>query len=274
MTKVTSMSSSHSLQSRPESFRSSEVVISDASEYSEPQAKAANADKLDYTVDAMAHDFNNSMQGIISVLSLLQERIRRGSTEDIDRLLEVAFSSADKARQQVRRLLPQSARSLATARPVNVNSAIESIEILLTSLLGKSIEMRMQLVPHDLHVCCDEQQLENAIVNLVINSRDAMPNGGKLLIQTNTAELSLDDNGLRPGGYVAIRVMDTGAGMTSETAAHAFDPFYTTKRSCSGSGLGLWSVKEFVVQLGGQVVVHSVVGEGTSMLMFLPRQSS
>jgi signal transduction histidine kinase len=248
-------------------------MISDTPEHSEPRTKSENTDTVDCTIGAIAHDFNNSMQGIISVLNVLQERIRRGSTEDLDRLMEAAFSSADKARQQVRRLLPHSAPSLTTAQPVNINSAIESIEILLTSLLGGSIEMRMQLAPDDLHVCCDERQLENAIVNLVINSGAAMPNGGKLLIQTSASELPLDNSGLRSGRYVAIRVMDTGAGMTSETAAHAFEPFYTTKRSGSGSGLGLWSVKEFVVQFGGHIVVHSVVGEGTSMLMFLPRRS-
>jgi nitrogen-specific signal transduction histidine kinase len=219
---------------------------------------------------SLVHDFNNSLQAIVSVLNLLQSRIDQNKPKDFDRLMDVALTSVDKARFQVRRLVDAANPLLYEAKPIEVNSMIESKEVLLASIVGGSIQMGLELGAGEFQVHCNPQQLEDLLLNLVVNSREAMPNGGKLLIETISAVASYKTSECRPEEYVCIRVSDTGIGMSPSTLARAFDPFYTTKRRTNGSGLGLWSVKEFVVRSGGRVTIQSILGKGTSIQVLLP----
>jgi signal transduction histidine kinase len=219
--------------------------------------------------DSLIHDFNNSLQAIVSVLNVLESRIK-DKPRDFDRLMGVVLASVEKARRQVRRLVNIEKASPYAGRPIEVNSTIESVEVLLASILGDPIQMRFELGSGEFHVHCDAQELEDLLLNLIANSRDAMPNGGKLLIETISAIASDHNKDSEPEPYVCIRVSDTGSGMSPTTIVHAFDPLYTTKRRLNGSGLGLWSVKNFVLRSGGHVTIQSVLGRGTSIQVLLP----
>jgi signal transduction histidine kinase len=219
---------------------------------------------------SLIHNFNNSLQAIVSVLNVLESRIRENKPRDFDRLMAVALTSVEKARRQVRCLVAAERPSPYEGCPTEVNSTIESMEVLLASMVGEPIQVRIELGAGEFLVHCDPQELENILLNLIANSRDAMPNGGKLLVETIGAAASHQTSEREHERYVCIRVSDTGSGMSPTTIAHAFDPFYTTKRRLNGSGLGLWSVKEFALRSRGHVTLQSVLGRGTSIQVLLP----
>ncbi|MEB0046656.1 MULTISPECIES: PAS domain-containing protein [unclassified Pseudomonas] len=223
----------------------------------------------------IAHDFNNMLTGIIGSLDLMQRYIAEGRAEEIGRFTEAAVSSANRAAALTHRLLAFSRRQSLDRKPLNANELVHSLEDLLSRTKGDHIELKLQLVADLWSVSTDVSQLENALLNLVINARDAMPDGGDLLIETANVYLDGSDittlEPVKAGDYVMIAVSDNGAGMTPSVLAKAFDPFFTTKPIGQGTGLGLSMIYGFAQQSGGHVSLDSVPGQGTSVRLYLPR---
>jgi PAS domain S-box-containing protein len=222
----------------------------------------------------IAHDFNNLLAGVLGNLELLELRISQGRLDAIGRHLETAQGAAKRAAALTQRLLAFSRRQTLDPTPVNVNQLVAGLEDLLRRTVGPSVEIEVVGSGGLWTTLVDRYQLENALLNLCINGRDAMPDGGRLTIET--ANKWLDDRMARdrelpPGQYVSLCVSDTGTGMTSDVIARAFDPFFTTKPLGEGTGLGLSMIYGFVRQSGGQVRIYSEVGAGTTMCIYLPR---
>ncbi|MBK5517975.1 PAS domain S-box protein [Pseudomonas sp. TH10] len=223
----------------------------------------------------IAHDFNNMLTGIIGSLDLMQRYIANGRASEIGRFTEAAVASANRAAALTHRLLAFSRRQSLDRKQLNVNELIHSLEDLIRRTKGDHIELRLQLTEDAWPVSTDVSQLENALLNLVINARDAMPDGGELLIET--ANVYLEDSHittlepLKAGDYLMIAVSDNGTGMTPSVLAKAFDPFFTTKPIGQGTGLGLSMIYGFAQQSGGHVHIDSVPGQGTCVRLYLPR---
>jgi PAS domain S-box-containing protein len=222
----------------------------------------------------IAHDFNNLLQGILGALDIVKRRIAEGRIGDLDRFLNGALDSANRAATLTHRLLAFSRRQPVDPRPLDLNQLIGTVEELLRRSLGENIDLRVAAGEDIWLVRCDGNQLENALLNLAINARDAMPNGGTVTI--DTANVMFDARQARrhdvsPGDYVCMRVRDTGVGMPPSVKARAFDPFYTTKPIGKGTGLGLSMIYGFVRQSDGSVVIDSEPGKGTSIEICLPR---
>ena len=221
----------------------------------------------------IAHDFNNLLQGIIGSLDRVQYRISQGRIGDVDKFLKGALSSANRAAALTHRLLAFSRRQPVDPRPTNVNHLIGSIEELLRRSIGETVALSTDLAPDLSIVRCDTNQLENALLNLVINARDAMPGGGNVKIITRDVELSETDGliyDLPSGKYVSIKVSDDGVGMPADVKSRAFDPFFTTKPIGQGTGLGLSMIYGFVRQSDGSVRIESEPGKGTTIEICLP----
>ena len=223
----------------------------------------------------IAHDFNNLLQGITGSLDLLQKRISQGRYGELDRFISGAMQSAGRASALTHRLLAFSRRQPLDPRPVRANPLVVSMEDLLRRTLGERIELELVTAGGLWLTRCDPNQLESAILNLVINARDAMPNGGKLTIETcNThldAAYAVKQREVKPGQYVCICVTDTGTGMSADTIAKAFEPFFTTKPIGQGTGLGLSMIYGFARQSDGHAQIYSEEGKGTTVKLYLPR---
>jgi PAS domain S-box-containing protein len=222
----------------------------------------------------LAHDFNNLLTGITGSLELMKTRLAQGRIGDLDRYISAAQGAADRAAALTHRLLAFARRQPLDPKPTSPNRLIADMEELIRRTVGPETMLETVLSIGLWPTLCDPNQLENAILNLCINARDAMPNGGRLTIET--ANTWLDDRGarerdMRPGQYVAICVTDTGTGMPPEIVARAFDPFFTTKPLGQGTGLGLSMIYGFAKQSGGQVRIYSEEGAGTTMRIYLPR---
>ena len=227
----------------------------------------------------LAHDFNNLLQGILGSLELMRVRAAQGRTAEFGRYIETAMGSANRAAALMHRLLAFSRRQTLDPKPTDVNALVGGIEEQARRTVGPHIQLQTSLIGEPWPTLCDPHQLEGALLNLVINARDAMPDGGHLLIETANTVLRDRRGTLKewppqdvpPGEYVALSVADTGAGMTPEVIARAFDPFFTTKPLGQGTGLGLSMVYGFVMQSGGHVRLRSEVGQGTTVAIYLPR---
>ncbi|HEX4182566.1 MAG TPA: PAS domain-containing protein [Caulobacteraceae bacterium] len=222
----------------------------------------------------IAHDFNNLLAGISGSLELLDRRIRQGRLEAAPRYVEAAQGAVKRAAALTQRLLAFSRRQTLNPKPINVNRLVSGLEELIRRTVGPEIELEVVGAGGLWSTLVDPHQLENALLNLCINARDAMPGGGRLTVETANKwldERSAANRELAPGQYVSICVTDTGAGMTPEVMARAFDPFFTTKPLGVGTGLGLSMIYGFARQSGGQVRVYSEVGRGTTMCLYLPR---
>ncbi|MET0250643.1 MAG: PAS domain S-box protein [Novosphingobium sp.] len=223
----------------------------------------------------IAHDFNNLLQGISGSIDMMQSRLAQGRTDDLTRWLGGAKSSAERAAALTHRLLAFSRRQPLDPRPVRSNPLIASMEDLLRRTLGERVELELVLAGGLWLTCCDPNQLESAILNLAINARDAMPDGGKLTIETCNAHLdshyAARQREVKPGQYVCICVTDTGTGMSKETMARAFEPFFTTKPIGQGTGLGLSMIYGFTRQSEGYARIYSEEGKGTTIKLYLPR---
>jgi PAS domain S-box-containing protein len=222
----------------------------------------------------IAHDFNNLLTGIVGSLDLLQTRLNQGRTENVARYINAAMTSANRAAALTHRLLAFARRQPLIPKSVDANQLVVSLEDLLRRTLGETIDLQI-IAPDDLWgTLCDPNQLESALLNLAINARDAMPDGGKLTISTTNARLdgvTADTPALLPGDYICIDVTDTGTGMSAEVAARAFDPFFTTKPIGQGTGLGLSMIYGFARQSNGHATIDSKLGQGTSVRLYLPR---
>jgi CheY-like chemotaxis protein/two-component sensor histidine kinase len=221
----------------------------------------------------IAHDFNNLLTGIIGSLEIMKRRIGNQQLQGLERYMEAASVSAHRAATLTQRLLAFARRQTLDPQPIDLNDLVTSLEDLVRRTLGEHIEIITQLHPNLWHALSDTNQLENALLNLVINARDAMPEGGTLVLKTghffNEAAHPLGD--LNPGHYVTLTVRDSGTGMSPEVVAKAFDPFFTTKPIGQGTGLGLSMIYGFVKQSGGHVTLQSEVGQGTTITLYFPR---
>lgn len=222
----------------------------------------------------IAHDFNNMLTGVIGALDVMKRRIARGQPDGIERFIEAASVSADRACALTQRLLTFSHRQPLDAKLVEVGPLFGSLELLVRRTISEGISLQGDYRHGAARLVVDARQLESAILNLAINARDAMPNGGQIRLQTSVIDLAQQDMtalpDLSPGRYLLIAFSDTGAGMGSNALEKAFDPFFTTKSQGQGSGLGLSMVHGFARQSGGQVTLHSESGVGTTVRLYLP----
>ncbi|HEY8586780.1 MAG TPA: PAS domain-containing protein [Rhodanobacter sp.] len=222
----------------------------------------------------IAHDFNNLLTGVIGGLEMMQARLAQGRHQDADRCAELVMHSAQRAASLTHRLLAFSRRQPLEPRVVCVNELIGSMSELIERTLGPSIRLEIATDRNVWRTRCDLNQLESTLLNLVINARDAMPEGGVLTLATSNRVIGTGDRPLHDataGEYVSLSVRDTGTGMTADTRRHAFEPFFTTKQPGQGTGLGLSMVYGFARQSGGFVELESEPGAGTTVQVCLPR---
>jgi PAS domain S-box-containing protein len=222
----------------------------------------------------IAHDFNNLLTGIVGSLDLLQTRLNQGRTDNVARYINAAMTSANRAAALTHRLLAFARRQPLIPESVDANQLVVSLEDLLRRTIGETIDLEIVASDDLWRTLCDPNQLESALLNLAINARDAMPDGGKLTISTANVHLgsvTADSPALSPGDYICLAVTDTGVGMSAQVAARAFDPFFTTKPIGQGTGLGLSMIYGFARQSNGHVTIDSKLGRGTSVKLYLPR---
>ncbi len=222
----------------------------------------------------LAHDFNNLLTGIMGSLDLLETRLAQGRHDKVERYVRTAQEAAGRAASLTHRLLAFSRQQTLDPKPADANALVAGMEELLRRTVGPEIALDVVREPGLWTVLVDVSQLENALLNLCINARDAMPQGGRIIVDTRNSRLGTRDAGERdlpPGDYVALSVTDNGSGMTPEVAARVFEPFFTTKPMGSGTGLGLSMIYGFARQSGGNVRVHTRPGLGTTMRLILPR---
>jgi PAS domain S-box-containing protein len=221
----------------------------------------------------IAHDFNNMLTAIIGSMEVLKRRIRAGRYDDIEGFMDGAIGAANRAASLTHRLLAFARRQPLDPKAVDVNHLIHGMEDLLRRTLGETIRLSVDLAPEGWTALTDAHQLENAILNLAINARDAMPKGGTLSIATTREILAytqrFGQEEIEAGDYVVIRVSDTGIGMSEETLKRVFGPFFTTKPIGQGTGLGLSMIYGFARQSRGHVRIESAVGSGTTFRLYL-----
>jgi PAS domain S-box-containing protein len=237
--------------------------------------QAQKMEAIGQLTGGIAHDFNNLLTGIIGSLALMQKRLSQGRTDALERYAGLALASANRAAALTHRLLAFSRRQPLEAKSVDVDALAASMEDLLRRTIGESIRLEMVQTPGLWPTLCDPHQLENALLNLAINARDAMPDGGRLTVETANAVLDdsyvARESGVSAGRYVMLSVSDTGVGMPPDVVTRAFDPFFTTKPIGQGTGLGLSMIYGFVKQSDGHIKIYSEPGRGTSVKVFLPR---
>ena len=223
----------------------------------------------------IAHDFNNLLTVITGNVDTARRALLAGEPQRATRSMESAQKGAERAAALTQRLLAFSRRQPLAPKPVNIDRLVTGMADLLHRSLGETVRLETVSTPGLWSVEADQNQLENAILNLAVNARDAMPDGGKLTIETANAWLderySAAHAEVTPGGYVVICVTDTGHGMSKQVLARAFDPYFTTKEVGKGTGLGLSMVYGFVKQSGGHVKIYSEPNEGTTVKIYLPR---
>ncbi len=223
----------------------------------------------------IAHDFNNLLASMSASLQVLQVRLRQGKTDGLDRYIVMGQESVRRAAALTQRLLAFARRQTLDPKPTDVNRLVASMEDLIRRTVGPDVTVEVVGAGGLWSTRIDPPQLENSLLNLCINARDAMlPGGGRLTIETANKwldERAAAERELAPGQYVSLCVTDTGAGMSPDIIKRVFDPFFTTKPLGQGTGLGLSMVYGFVRQSGGQIRIYSEVGEGTTMCLYLPR---
>jgi len=252
------------------------AVVRDLSQRKETEKQLRQAQKMEaigHLTGGVAHDFNNLLTAIQGNLELMAEYVVSGS--EARRLLDAALGATLRGADLTQRLLAFSRKQTLRPEALDVNRLVSGMNELFAHTIGEDIQIELVLAGGLWRAVVDPSQLENALLNLAINARDAMPAGGKLTLET--ANTRLDDayadahDEVRPGQYVMVAVTDTGTGIQPEVLEHAFEPFYTTKEVGKGSGLGLSMVYGFVKQSAGHVKIYSEVGEGTTVKLYLPR---
>jgi CheY-like chemotaxis protein len=224
----------------------------------------------------LAHDFNNLLAVITGSLELLEMRIAKGRFNDVERFITASQTAAKRASSLTHRLLAFSRRQTLDPLQTSVNVLVNDMADLIRRTVGPEITVELKLTPDLWTTPVDPSQLENALLNLCINGRDAMPEGGRIMIETANRAFNDQDARLRKmtaGDYVALSITDNGTGMPPEVVARVFEPFFTTKPMGQGTGLGLSMVYGFARQSEGQVRIHSEVGKGTTVSIYLPRST-
>jgi PAS domain S-box-containing protein len=260
----------------PGSSSYSAAIVRDLRSRKKLEAQLIHAQKLEAVgqlTGGVAHDFNNLLTAIAGSFELI-DRAAHGDPKRVQQLVANGLHAVDRGARLTSSLLAFSRKQRLQPEPVEVNVQIRAIEPLLRQAVGETVRLHFELSPH-LRLCqADVAQLETGILNLAINARDAMPNGGRLVISTSNATLTAaalaQNSDAAPGQFVAVSVEDTGHGMTPEILQKVFEPFFTTKEVGKGSGLGLSQVYGFAHQLGGHVTIDSQIGCGTRVHLYLP----
>ena len=252
-------------------------LVAQMAERERVEASLRQAQKMEAVgqlTGGLAHDFNNLLAGISGSLEFTKSRLAQGKIDAVDRYITAAQNAVKRAAALTHRLLAFSRRQTLDPKPTNINRLVTDLEDLVRRTVGPSINIEVVGAAGLWTTLVDQNQLENALLNLCINARDAMSEGGRLTIET--ANKWLDDRAakereLEPGQYVSLCVTDTGTGMTPDLISRIFDPFFTTKPLGEGTGLGLSMIYGFARQSGGQIRVYSELGKGTTMCLYLPR---
>ena len=222
----------------------------------------------------IAHDFNNMLQAIISSLGMIRNRARQGRTAEIEGYVDRAEKGGNRAAALTHRLLAFGRRQALAPKPVSLDRIARDMEDMVRRTVGPAVQVELRLMAGRWLVLCDPNEMESALLNLCVNARDAMPDGGWMVVSTEELVLSEGDvashEDAGPGRYASIAVSDTGTGMTPEVAAHVFEPFFTTKPLGQGTGLGLSQIYGFVRQSGGIVQIETEPGRGTTVRLCLP----
>jgi two-component system, cell cycle sensor histidine kinase and response regulator CckA len=234
----------------------------------EQERQADKMDAVGRLAGGIAHDFNNLLTGILTYSELILQELRPSDPLRAD--IEQIRHAGQRAAGLTRQLLAFSRRQVLQPRAVSLNALAAELEPMLTRLLGTDVALDLLLDPETGNVMVDPNQMEQVLVNLITNARDAMPSGGRVSITTANVQLRLDE-GAQDTPYVAISVKDTGSGMDAATQARVFEPFFTTKQGSSGTGLGLSTALGIIEQSGGHIGVESQPGQGSEFTIYLPR---
>jgi signal transduction histidine kinase len=258
-------------------FRSMSGVIMDVTDRHEVEERLNQAQKMEaigQLTGGVAHDFNNLLTAIVGNLDMISRA--PGDASRVERLASTALQAASRGSDLTQKLLTFARKQVVQQETVNPNHLLTDFRDLLQRALGETIDLEINLDPTLDPVRLDPAEFQSAVLNLFVNARDAMPNGGKLKISTRNIRITEESDAYpdaRPGAYVLVRISDTGAGMEEGTLARAFEPFFTTKDVGSGTGLGLSQVYGFCRQTGGFARITSAMGQGTNVEMYLPRSA-
>ncbi|KPY80813.1 Sensory box histidine kinase [Pseudomonas syringae pv. tagetis] len=231
---------------------------------------AQKMDAIGQLTGGITHDFNNVLSGVIGALDMIRLRVKAGRLDEVERYVEAAMGSANRAAALTQRLLTFARRQSLNVTAVDVNCMVLSMEELLRGTVGAHAQLQIELDEGVSVVRTDEHQLENALLNLVINARDAVAVAGLIRVRSRMLRLVTQKDGLLPGDYVRLSVEDNGCGMAQDVMDRVFDPFFTTKPVGQGTGLGLSMVYGFIKQAGGHVEITSSENQGTEVHLFLP----
>ena len=253
------------------------ILGEDHTEYKKTQLALNQIQKMEAIAQltgGIAHDFNNLLTVIMGELGFLEDE--PNLSEDAKDALQTAANASKRGAELTRRLLAFSRRQTLQPRAVDLNELLLDLQRFLQRTLGPTIEVEIYTDEALNHVLADPNELSNALLNLAINARDAMPAGGKLTVTASNIVLVADQlsgypDDMLPGDYVRLKVTDSGTGMSPETLDHAFEPFFTTKAPGAGTGLGLSMVYGFSKQSGGHIQIASQIGSGTTITLYLPK---
>ncbi|WP_416425347.1 response regulator [Pseudomonas sp. App30] len=257
---------------RQELDSANDQLAKEVAERARTEAQLLQAQKMDALgklTGGIAHDFNNLLTGIITGLELIKKRVSEGRSDAVLRYTDAALGSATSAASLTHRLLAFARQQPLDTRPTDVNEHILSLEDLLRRTIGERVQLTLELTSKAAIALVDPIQLESAVLNLVINARDALPQGGHIRLSTFAAH-SHGDMKLADGAYVVLSVQDDGVGIEHGVIGKVFDPFFTTKPLGQGTGLGLSTIYGFARQSGGDARIRSVVGHGTEVTLLLP----
>ncbi|HWQ52351.1 MAG TPA: PAS domain S-box protein [Bryobacteraceae bacterium] len=251
-------------------------TVQDITEYKRLEEQLRQSQRMEAVgrlAGGVAHDFNNLLTIISGYSELLTTDIPPGTPQRKD--LDEVIRAAERAASLTRQLLAFSRRQILQMKTLNLNTVVADLDKMLRRLIGEDIRLTLELDPHLGATKADPTQIEQVIMNLAVNARDAMPRGGRLLLETGNVNLdetySLDHPEVQPGSYVMLAVSDDGIGMSAKTISHIFEPFFTTKPRDKGTGLGLSTVYGIVKQSGGSIFVYSEPGRGSTFKIYLPR---
>jgi signal transduction histidine kinase len=232
--------------------------------------QAHKIEVLGQMADGLAHRFNNLLQGVMSAMNLMHSLVQQENSAELDFLVGQAFTSVKGVGTLTQRLLEFARPRRPEARLVDVNANIVRMQDLLRCALLPGFQLKVELGAGPMETICDSHQLENTLLDLVLNAREAMPGGGVLRVKTEHADLAVEHAELPPGRYVSICVCDTGVGISPGALESVFDPFYTTKTTSHCIGLGLPLAQLFVERFQGHIAIESVMGRGTQVELYLP----